>query len=137
PMLPEEQLQRLGTITKSVALQCFGTQRFFGATQWSSRALWVHVKFGPLAIHTAYTPAHSEAETLTYGFDVTDDALLSAAGSHQSATERPTPDLWITAGDSDAMKALQSRIEAGEKFVLPSAPVQDDETMRVPVTQIG
>lgn len=137
PMLPDERLQGLGTLTKSVALRCFGTERFFGATQWSSRALWVHVKFGPLAIHTAYTPAHSEAETITYGFQVTDDALLSAAGSHASTIERPEPDLWITAGDADAMKALQTRIEAGEKFVLPSAPVRDETSMRVPVAKIG
>jgi hypothetical protein len=59
PLLPEEDLKSLGTITKALGLKCFGTRVFFGATQWASKALWVHQKFGPLAIHTAYTPAHS------------------------------------------------------------------------------
>lgn len=137
PLLPEEGLKSLGTITKALGLKCFGTKIFFGATQWASRALWVHQKFGPLAIHTAYTPAHSEAQTLTYGFDVSDDALLGAIGDPNIQFERPAPDLWIRSGDVDAMVALQDRIESGESFVVPSAPRKDDDGMHVPVTQIG
>ena len=136
PLLPEEELKGLGTITKALGLRCFGTKIFFGATQWASRALWVHQKFGPLAIHTAYTPAHSEAQTLTYGFDVTEAALLGAIGDPDVTIERPVPDLWIQAGDVTAMVELQNRIESGESFVVPCAPERNDDGVRVPVTKI-
>ena len=134
PLLPEEKLKGLGTLTKAVGLKCFQTQDFYGATQWSSKALYIHVKFGPLDLLTAYTPAHSEAKTLTYAFKSNDHALLAAAGNPDHSFNRPEPELWIEAGDSAAMIALQDRIESGEKFVIPSAPRRKDGRIDVPVT---
>ena len=131
PKLTEENLKGLGTITKSIALRAFGVRYFFGATQWDTHALHVHAKFGPLELHTAYTPAHSEAKTLTYAFRVTDDTLLAAMGAPGIAFARPEPELWIHSDDTDAIIALQDRIEAGERFVIPSAPRADGS---VPVT---
>ena len=136
PLLPEEKLQGLGTVTKALGLKWFGTETFYGATQWAPKALWVHQKFGPLAIHTAYTPAHSEVQTLTYGFDVTDAELLGALGHPDFSFQRPEPDLWIRSGDIESMVALQDRIEAGERFVMPSAPQSDDGTMLVPIAKV-
>jgi len=133
PNLPEEKLKGLGTLTKSVALKSFGTRRFYGATQWDSTALYIHTKVGPLDLHTAYTPAHSEAETLTYGYEVTDELLLMAAGAPEHTCVRPEPDMWIDATDVPAMIALQDRIEAGERFVIPDAPRRADGVIQVPV----
>lgn len=136
PVLPEEELKGLGSLTKSIGLKCFGTETFYGATQWSSLALYIHVKFGPLDLHTAYTPAHSEHKTLTYGFDCTDHALLSAAGHPDYSFHRVEPELWIDASDVDAMVALQDRIERGERFTIPSRPHRENGRVRVPVASL-
>ena len=133
-MLPEEKLGGLGTLTKSIALKCFGVREFFGATQWSSTALYIHTKVGPLDLLTAYTPAHSEARTLTYGFAVDDESLLAAIGAPGIHAERPEADLWIDAGDTEAMIALQDRIEAGERFVIPGPPRRSGTSVSVPVS---
>lgn len=115
-------LRGLGSLTKGLALKCFKVQEFWGATQWLSKALYIHVKFGPLDLQTAYTPAHSEAETLTYGFRVTDEALRASMGDPSVDLPRPEPEFWIDGHDVPAMIRLQDRIEAGERFVIPRAP---------------
>jgi hypothetical protein len=125
PMLPHEALKGLGTLTKSIAIRSFGVQHFYGATQWDSSALHVHVKFGPLELVTAYTPAHSESKTLTYAFTVTDDALLGAMGAPDVAFDRAPADIWIHPEDTASMVGLQSRIESGDRFVIPFAPRGD------------
>jgi len=133
PMLPEEGLKGLGSVTKAVALRCFGTERFYGATQWTSKALFVHTKFGPLDLLTAYTPAHSTAETLTYGFEATDKSLRAAAGDPTASFDRPEPEFWVEASDVEAMIALQDRIEVGEQFMIPCRPRRDETGIHVPV----
>lgn len=132
--LPEEKLRGLGSLTKAIGLKCFGTVGFFGATQWGSMALHIHARFGPLDLHTAYTPAHSEPQTLTYGFECSDHSLLMAAGAPDHTCERPDPEIWVASGQADAMVALQDRLEAGERFVIPSAPRRADGA--VPVASI-
>ena len=112
----------LGTLSKVLGLRAVKAQTFYGATQWSSVALNVHAKFGPLRLYTAFTPAHSESHTLTYGFTCNDKALLSAAGHPEYSFERPTPELWVSPANEQLMMALQDRLESGEKFCIPTAP---------------
>ena len=131
-------LRGLGSLTKGLALKCFRVQEFWGATQWLSKALYIHVKFGALDLQTAYTPAHSEHETLTYGFRVTDNALRASMGDTGIALERPPATFWLEARDVPGMKALQDRIEAGERFVIPDAPrATPDGDVLVPITRVG
>ncbi|MSP93292.1 MAG: hypothetical protein EXR79_16110 [Myxococcales bacterium] len=115
-------LRGLGSLTKGLALQAFGVREFWGATQWTSKALHIHAKFGPLALQTAYTPAHSEHETLTYGFHVTEAALRASMGDPSVVLARPPVDFWLDSADVAGMIALQDRIEAGGRFVIPGAP---------------
>lgn len=121
-LVPELDMAGLGSLTKGLALRCFGVREFWGATQWLSKALFIHVKFGPLALQTAYTPAHSEHETLTYGFAVTEAKLRASMGDQTVQLQRPPVDFWIDGRDRDAMIALQDRLEAGEAFCIPEAP---------------
>ncbi|MCA9541581.1 MAG: hypothetical protein KC620_21935 [Myxococcales bacterium] len=125
-VLPRRHLHGLATITKALALKAFRVVRFVGATQWRSKAVHVHAKFGPLDLETAYTPAHSVPETLTYAFDVTDDALRGAMGDPTVHIERPKADFYLDADDVDAMMALQSQIELGGGFVLADRPITRD-----------
>ena len=135
--LNDVDLRGLGSLTKALGLKCFGVSRFFGATQWTSKALFIHVKFGPLALYTAWTPAHSELETLTYGFHVTDENLLASIGGPAVTLERPEPTFWLDASDPEQMQALQRRIEAGERFCIPSSPRHEGGRISVPVTALG
>lgn len=122
PTFPHLDLKGLGTVTKALALKAFRAEVQVGATQWDSDALFIHVRFGPLRLQTAWTPAHSESATLTYAVDCTDASL-------RDAMERPTrpvasaPGDEIVASDDEvAMRALQQRIEAGARLHLPGPP---------------
>ncbi len=123
----------LGSLTKGLALRAFGVRHFWGATQWDSDALFIHCKFGPLRLATAWTPAHSEPATLTYGFDVTDQSLRASMGDLTIELPRPAAEFWIRAGDNEAMIALQDRIEAGERFVVPGPPRREGDTQWTPI----
>lgn len=136
-LLDDLDLAGLGSLTKGLALKCFGVQQFWGATQWLSKALYIHVKFGPLELQTAFTPAHSEHETLTYGFAVTDAKLRASMGDPSVDLWRPPVDFWLDGHDILAMIALQDRLEAGERFCIPEAPRRSGDTQQVPIAQIG
>lgn len=135
-LVDDLDLAGLGSLTKGLALKCFQVKQFWGATQWLSKALFIHVKFGPLDLQTAYTPAHSEHETLTYGFAVTDDKLRSSMGDPTIVLSRPPVDFWVDGHDISAMTALQDRIEAGEQFCIPAAPRREGERLQVPIAKV-
>lgn len=116
--LPERGLRHLGSITKAFALAAFRARHFLGATQWTSSALFIHTKFGPLELRSTWTPAHSIPETLTYAFDVTELSLRAAAGDPSARLTAPTPDLWLAADDRDGMRRLQAELEAGARYEL-------------------
>ena len=135
PILAEEELTGLGTLTKAMGLRCFRTKAFYGATQWSSKALYIHVKFGPLDLLTAWTPAHSEPRTLTYAFTVSERALLTAAGDPTAPFPKVVPEVWVDSEDTATMIALQDRIEAGERFVIAGPPRRQDGRIALPIAQ--
>jgi hypothetical protein len=129
-VLPARGLSSLGTITKALALKAYGVEHFFGATQWDSRALYIHTKFGPLDLITAYTPAHSIPLTLTYAFDVKDDGLRAVLGDPGYNIEFPQADIYLDADDEVSIRQLQEDIEFGAKVQLVGAPsLQGDNTI--------
>ena len=131
-------LRGLGSLTKGLALKAFGVKQFWGATQWMPKALHVLVMFGPLDLSSAYTPARSDHEPLTYGFHVTDEKLRASMGDSSVHLDRPAPDFWLDGRDVAGMIALQDRIEAGERFVIPHVPKRTGESsVQVPIAQVG
>ena len=136
-ILPQRGLHHMGTITKALALKCYRVERFVGATQWTSKALFIHTKFGPLELLTTYTPAHSIHETLTYAFDVSDDSLRAAFGDPGVTLSRPAPDFSLSSDDVDKMRTLQAEIEAGSRFVLCGAATHDDGVFSHPVARLA
>ncbi|MFT7578547.1 MAG: hypothetical protein ACI9MR_000205 [Myxococcota bacterium] len=134
---PERRLEGLGTITKAVALQAYGAKRFWGATQWLSKALFIHTRFGPLDLYTTYTPAHSTHETLTYGFDVTESALRYAAGEPGATLAFPAPTEWLDARDVEAMRRIQADLEAGARYQLVGPPSQRGQDTVHPLLRLS
>jgi hypothetical protein len=108
-------LPGLATVTKALGMRVTRADKQYGATQWDSESLGVHLRFGEMSLVSAYTPAHTHAETLTYRVDVGEARLRACLG----ADWRPpalAADREIEAGDADAMRALQADLERGERW---------------------
>lgn len=132
--LPDQPLRGLGGLTKAVALAAFRAGAQIGVTQWDSAALGVHTRMGPLALLTAWTPGHAEAQSLTYRVGLDGAALRALAGDPAAHVGRPAPTHWIDSANHGAMQALQDRLEAGEHLCVagPPAPLGRGR-QRVPI----
>jgi len=122
--LPDRKLGFLATITKAMGLKAYRVEQCYGATQWASRAVNVHVRFGPLELLTAYTPVHTFPETLTYRFPVDDNCLRAAMGDleAEAALERPVPEMHLGAENTKGMLQLQRELEGGARFQITGPP---------------
>jgi hypothetical protein len=69
----EQSLSGLGLLTKHSALKLFDVRTLYGATQWNSPALNIHLQLGDLILESAYTPIHSKEMTLCYKSHPLDD----------------------------------------------------------------
>ncbi len=135
PVFPALRMKGLASVTKALALKCFRAAEQIGATQWDSEALFIHTRFGPLELVTAWTPAHSEPSTLTYRFEVTDVKIRHAMGDPNAPLATPTADLEIAADDHAAMQALQANIERGGRYVVAGPPRRHEGVWRIPVAR--
>ena len=137
-VFPELSLGGIATITKAIALRCFRCWVQLGATQWASAALHIHTKLGQLELLTAWTPAHANPATLTYRVPIDEACLRSAAGDPAAPPpERYRPTISIDPRDTPALRALQARIEAGERFAITGPPLTNDAGIRtIPVTEL-
>ncbi len=112
-----EPLSGLGTITKSYAVKMARIRKQYGATQWSSTSINLHLALGEMNLLNAYTPAHTHPETFTYRIDVTDERVSAPL---RPGWRRPTEggDRYIDSDDPGAIRALQDEIEAGARLRL-------------------
>ncbi len=131
--VPNLGLRGLGVLTKAIALSVFGVARQCGVTQWSAGALSIHTRFGPLELLSAYTPAHTRPDTLTYVWDVTPEKLRAAMGDPAATVARPTTNGFIEGGDREAMIRLQREIEGGRRVIIPAPPEITGASVRVPI----
>lgn len=60
----------LGFLSKAFGLAYANVQICCGMTQWGSPALKLHSHYGVIEVLTAYTPAHTYANTITYRLKV-------------------------------------------------------------------
>ena len=66
----EERYYGLGFLTKAFGLWYTNISVCCGITQWTSPAMKLHAHYGEMEVLTAYTPAHSYPQTLTYRLNV-------------------------------------------------------------------
>lgn len=133
---PQEKLTGLGSLTKAVGLRVFRAHAQIGATQWASRALFVHTRLGALELLTAWTPAHSDPATLTYRASCDEPALLHLARDPSGGVTTGAPREWVSSEDHVRMKAIQRRIEAGERFEICGRPERSGDVQRLPIRAI-
>lgn len=110
--LGDEGLPGLATLTKALGIKVTGARGQVGATQWSSPAIRVHLAFGEMRLLSAWTPAHTHEDTLSYRIDVDDRRL---AGCLKAGFKRPVGavDAYLDPNDRGALLALQAEIEEG------------------------
>jgi hypothetical protein len=134
PVCPELGLKGLASITKAMAMKTLRCRVQVGATQWASRALGIHSRFGPMELITAWTPAHSDPATLTYRLDVNETGLRAALGDPDAEVPRPAANLELAINDTKGMQALQERLERGERICVVGPPRPgDDGKITVPL----
>ncbi|MEX1368704.1 MAG: hypothetical protein AB1Z98_36590 [Nannocystaceae bacterium] len=112
-----EPLSGLGTITKSYGVKLARVSKQYGATQWSSTSINLHLALGDMKLLSAYTPAHTHAETFSYRIDAGDDRISAPL---RPGWHRPTDggDRYVDSDDPGAIRALQDEIEQGAKLQL-------------------
>jgi hypothetical protein len=142
-VFPSLGLEGLGTVTKALGLKAYQARRQVGATQWDSLALFIHTRFGPLELETAFTPAHGQLNTLTYTCPCTEESLLAALAVPGASLDRPEPDLWVSSEDAETILGLHQEIESGGRLCITGPPrvLKDGEpgerVLEVPVARLG
>jgi hypothetical protein len=116
----DDRLPGLGTLTKALGIVLARARVQYGATQWTSPSIGLHLQLGDLALLSAFTPAHTHPETLAYRLDVA-PARLRACLREGFAGSPPPPDRTLDAGDTRSILALHDEIEAGARFRLVRA----------------
>ncbi len=112
-----EALPGIGTITKSYAMRLARAVQQYGATQWTSSSLNLHLSLGDMLLLNAYTPAHTHPDTFTYRIDV-DWARLVAPLHPGWQRERDGGDRAIDVDDPASIRGLHDDIEAGARYRL-------------------
>lgn len=120
----EHRLPGLATMTKALGIALARAKKQYGATQWDSDSIGLHLRFGDLHLLSAFTPAHTHPETLSYRIDV-DEARLW--GCLQAGWKRPmvAADRVFDAGDSAGIQALHREIEEGARWRIVRAERAD------------
>ena len=117
-----EALQGLRLVTLAVGLTVLGVQRAYGAAQWRSSELAAHGRFAPLELLTAWTPAHSHPDTLTWRFEVSPKRVAAALADGPGSAGGQRNASWVEGDDETALRALQARIEVGQRFQITGPP---------------
>jgi hypothetical protein len=85
--------QGLGLLTKVLALKVFNIKLIYGATQWDSKSLNIHLQISDMEMMSSYTPAHSCNKTITYKSYYNDEILFN---SLRTAKASITGEFWQT-----------------------------------------
>lgn len=133
--LPGEGLAGLGALTKTLAIKVFRVRMLYGATQWDNPSVYIHAKFGPLKLITAYTPAHSLENTFTYCVDINDEVLIRILTDDSPRTSDYS--FFLAVDDIAKMKEMQGQIEEHKaEYWIAGPPCRKDNKAFVPIKMI-
>ena len=123
----------LGTFTKALGCRLLRARTLVGAAQWTGKALGMHLRFGPLELLTAYTPAHSYVRTLTYRHATDLETLTRVARG------LPPPEIDATKKiriEDASLKSLQRRIEKDDsRIVLAGRLIETRSGLHAPIRE--
>jgi hypothetical protein len=113
----DEGLPGLATITKAFGVRLTKGTKQYGATQWDSSSLNIHLSLGTMHLLSAYTPAHTHLHTFSYRIDVDAERLTAPL---RPGWQRPESggDRHLDADDDGGILTLHEEIEADLKWTL-------------------
>jgi hypothetical protein len=118
------QFPGLGLLTKVMGLKVFQTQTLYGATQWDSKSMHIHLQIGNMNLLSAYTPAHTIKRSLSYKTPIQDDLLLKALqGIPRKAIQW---DQLIPSDDEQSFIKIQQALEEGRQMQLVGRPLKKE-----------
>jgi hypothetical protein len=126
----EDALPGLATLTKVLGVKLTRAAKQYGATQWSSHSIGLHLRLGPMELLSAYTPAHTHEETFAYLIH-TDDARLTSSLREGWTAPESEGARTLDADDHDGIRALHDEIEAGARWRLIRAERRDGNPQRM------
>jgi hypothetical protein len=112
-----EAMPGLGTLTKAYGVRLARCAKQYGATQWDSNSIAIHMALGEMNLLGAWTPAHTYPESFSYRIDV-DPARLAAPLGPGWQRPKTGGDRAIDVDDVGAIRALHGDIEAGARYRL-------------------
>lgn len=115
-----DALPGLATLTKAFGVKVARAERQYGATQWASGSIGLHLKLGDMRLLSAFTPAHTHPETLSYRIEV-DEASLTRSLRREPWAATRHGDRVLDADDASGIRALQDELERGEAWTLVRA----------------
>lgn len=128
-ILPKnQQLYGLGFLSKAFSLWYANVKVLCGMTQWKSPALGLHAHFGEFEVLTAYTPAHTYAQTLTYRVKVDPhywEMFISRDQDNDFQKKYISAGFQVEASSEASQIEFQKRIEQGQgPFFLHSQEIR-------------
>lgn len=97
-------------LTLALGAAALGIDQMMVVTQWGSRELTACARFGPLRLHTTWTPAHDDPRTVTFS------VATGPAARERMLTSDRSP-VWPDTSE-DALREMQAAIERGERVEL-------------------
>ena len=116
----------LATITKILGVKLTRATKQYGATQWDSTSIGLHLRLGDMALLSAFTPAHTHEETFAYRIDVDDATLTRSLMPGWRAAEQ-VGERTIAADDHQGIRQLHDDLEHGERWVLTRCERRDGQ----------
>ena len=125
------QYHGLGLLTKSMGVALYQSFKFFGATQWDSAALNLHVQLADMFLLSSHTVNHSKMNTLTYYSDYSMDKIEMAL----SGEARVSEDYHFLMDSSDLSQQIltQKKIEKGEIFFINGRSIKEEKKNLFPI----
>ncbi len=130
----KDKLPGLGLLTKAYALKAFNINNMYGATQWDSKALHIHLQLADMEIISAYTPAHTFKNTMTYKSYYDDQSLIERLNGIKR--ESKNYDFLYPSDDVEYSKNFQKKIEDGERYIITGRPMMENKRTVYPVKKI-
>ena len=127
---PTDALGGLATLTKIFGVRLARATKQYGATQWDSASIGLHLRLGDMHLLSAYTPAHTHPETLAYRVDVDEDELVRSLRPGYRASSA-TGERVLAADDVGALRRLQDDLERGEAWTLVRAEPKGEAAPRL------
>ncbi len=119
-----ESIAGLATITKVLGVKVTRAAKQYGATQWDSTSIGLHLRLGDMQLLSAFTPAHTHPETFAYRIDV-DDRVLTRSLLAGWRAEAARGERTLAADDHAGIERLHHDIERGEQWTLVRAERRD------------